>query len=208
MSSDLSKEAAELVQAGRSALQPTNADKVRVRRALEAQLSLGGAPQAFTDGAGGAGGASSLGKLLLGAAGAATLITATVLLWPEAPTEPSGVVAPTQSDAIAQPLPNENSATPPDAPAPDLVPPPAEVVPAPATPTPRTKQGSDRLREEVELLTRAQKEFQAKRLRQTLALIDEHQRKFPSGALVQERVTLRTRVLCAMDSSACDTNSK
>jgi hypothetical protein len=58
------------------------------------------------------------------------------------------------------------------------------------------------LREEVALLTEAQKEFKGQHLNRALALVDEHGRKFRQGALVHERIKLRSRVLCALGRTA------
>lgn len=206
---ELSHEASSLVRAGRSALRPSAADKARVRQTLEQQLSVPGASRPFTEGATSDAGSALLPKLGVGVVGLATLVTAAVLLWPEAPVAPTHTSAPTSSPVIAPQLPEHTETAPPPTatPSPSL-PAPAETeavspTPAPSGHTGKRPPSSDRLREEVALMTRAQKEFQAQRLKSALALVDEHQRKFPSGALVQERVTLRARVLCAMGTGEC-----
>jgi RNA polymerase sigma-70 factor (ECF subfamily) len=51
---------------------------------------------------------------------------------------------------------------------------------------------------EVALLKKAQKEYQAHNYTRALALVEEHRRKFPHGGLVQEGITLRMRLLCAL----------
>jgi hypothetical protein len=57
-------------------------------------------------------------------------------------------------------------------------------------------RGPDRLAEEVEILSRAQTELHAGRFTSSLRLLDEHARKFPRGALTQERVAARVQALC------------
>jgi hypothetical protein len=70
-----------------------------------------------------------------------------------------------------------------------------------AAPAPRSViriNDSDRLAEEVVLLTRAEREFHAGDLRRALTIVDEHGQKFSKGALAQERNSLRLRVLCGL----------
>jgi hypothetical protein len=57
-------------------------------------------------------------------------------------------------------------------------------------------RGPDRLAEEVEILSRAQTELHAGRFTSSLRLLEEHARKFPRGALTQERVAARVQALC------------
>lgn len=224
MSSPLSKEAANLVNAGKSALRASEADKIAVRQALQQQLGLsagtaGLPPNAAnltaTNPAGGPStppaaapsAATQAGvawpKLAFAVAGVGGVIAA-ALLWPKQPPRVEGASVSVNS----APLPANS--------APEL----KQVSPEPATlaetasvteqsapaertqPTGNARTSADRLREEVALLTRAQKEFQAQRPNQAMALVDEHRRKFPRGVLIQERVTLRTRLLCALGRSA------
>ena len=51
---------------------------------------------------------------------------------------------------------------------------------------------------EVALLGQANGEMQAGRASQALALLDEHVRRFPSGALAEERQAARILALCAV----------
>jgi outer membrane protein assembly factor BamD (BamD/ComL family) len=59
------------------------------------------------------------------------------------------------------------------------------------------KQPSDRLAEEVELLSRAQTELRSGRYDTALRSLEEHARKFPRGTLAQERRATRIQALCS-----------
>jgi hypothetical protein len=79
------------------------------------------------------------------------------------------------------------------------------VTPAPATrvasddiPVSVRRQSSDRLAEEVEILSRAQTELHAGQFASSLRLLEEHARKFPRGTLAQERRAARIQALCGM----------
>jgi hypothetical protein len=66
---------------------------------------------------------------------------------------------------------------------------------APSAPRP-----ADNLAEEVALLSQASADLHAGRPAAALAALDEHRRKFPRGALVQERTSARIQALCALGS--------
>jgi hypothetical protein len=68
------------------------------------------------------------------------------------------------------------------------------------------KRATDRLAQEVAILSRATSELHAGRPANALKAIDEHARKFPNGLLVEERRAARTQALCALgrgDAAAC-----
>lgn len=198
----LSKEAAELVSAGRKALHPGDADRARVRELLmqrigtastDAPIEQAALPNRMPNM-----GSIGLPKLLFGITGLGAAVAALMFAVYEPRATTGEVAAP-----AAMPVPS----------APALLPAPAtnsdgastglEASPAEAAkPATAVTSAEDRLREEVALLTRAQKEFQARRFSSALALVDEHRRKFAKGRLVQERVTLRTRLLCALGRTA------
>jgi hypothetical protein len=86
-----------------------------------------------------------------------------------------------------------------------LPPPVSEPAPSAAVSPPRAetrapaKRGSsERLAEEVAILSRAETALHAGRFAEALRLLGEHERKFPRGTLVQERVATRVRALCAL----------
>jgi hypothetical protein len=60
---------------------------------------------------------------------------------------------------------------------------------------------SDRLAEEVEILSRAQTELHAGRFAAALRVLEDHARRFPHGALAPERHAARVRALCALGRS-------
>jgi hypothetical protein len=66
---------------------------------------------------------------------------------------------------------------------------------APAAPRP-----VDNLAEEVALLSQASADLHAGRAAAALVVLDEHRRKFPHGALAQERTSARIQAMCALGS--------
>lgn len=194
MTSELSREAAELVKQGRDALRPTAADKERVLSALKGQL----APIEPTGGSAVNAGATGAGtKALLFGSGAAVAIAAVVGLsmgsgdgTPDVRVEAPVVAVTAPSDVVTIAAPDDEPI--------DV----SELEPAttPSGPSPVATRGnpSDRLAEEVALLTRAQREYHAGNLSAALASVNEHQRKFARGTLGQERVRLRVKILCGL----------
>lgn len=63
---------------------------------------------------------------------------------------------------------------------------------------PTVRKADDGLAEEVAILSRAGAELRAGRPEAALALVADHQRRFPSGMLAQERVAARAQALCAL----------
>ena len=59
-------------------------------------------------------------------------------------------------------------------------------------------RSGDGLAEEVALLSRAETELRAGRPAKALLALAEHQRKFPRGALAEERTAARIQALCAL----------
>ena len=79
---------------------------------------------------------------------------------------------------------------------------PSEAAPRDATlprSRPRAKTPpSDLLREEVDLMTRARTELDAGRHEAVLALVAEHERRFPTGAMIEERRAWRAIATCSL----------
>jgi len=71
------------------------------------------------------------------------------------------------------------------------------VAPAPLSP-PRKQTPADRFAEEVAILSKATSELRAGRANDGLKLLEEHERKFPSGRLAEERRAARIQALCAL----------
>lgn len=193
--SKLGPEASELVLAGRDGLRPSDEDRARVLEALRARIAAepGGAPGVASPGAGGLGWPLASG-LLVGAA----LVGA--LLWQWAvptPPEPSRLrpalslsalasrVVPPAAPPVALPVPSA-SASASAAPALDG----ARFVPA--------RAAASGLAEEVALLSRAETELHAGRFAKALRLLDDYERRFPKGALLQEDVAARVQALCGL----------
>jgi outer membrane protein assembly factor BamD (BamD/ComL family) len=57
---------------------------------------------------------------------------------------------------------------------------------------------SDSLPEEVRLLSKAEHQLSAGHADEALATLGEHERRFPGGALAEERLAARVQSLCAL----------
>jgi hypothetical protein len=92
------------------------------------------------------------------------------------------------------------SAAPAVVPAPPTVAPTAAPQPASsaALALPSAPRRSDRLAEEVAILSQAAKDLRAGRAADALSALNEHQRKFPGGLLTQERRAARAEALCSL----------
>jgi hypothetical protein len=196
---DLSPEAASLVRAGRRALRPSAADRLRVSDALRARLGNAALPLEVV--------ASTS---LFSRVSWAKLSLATATLGITGGALFLGLrQEPAPSPARAHSRPAETLVV---TPAPAL--PPAAVTEVSTAPVETAtaeqnipaKRGTDRLAQEVAILSRATSELHAGRPASALKAIDEHARKFPNGLLVEERRAARTQALCALgrgDAAAC-----
>jgi hypothetical protein len=208
--SDLSSDGKALVEAGRQADRPSDADRERVLAALRARLGDAAVLAAGLEHAplktGGAGVSRST-LVKWGWVAPTVLVTGALWLvprvWPSAEkavSAPSVVSAPptapvTSSPELAPQL------------APEVV---AEVPPSPSAPVVGSgasravdsqkppARPRDGLAEEVALLSRAETELHAGRPAKALLALAEHQRKFPRGALAEERTAARIQALCAL----------
>jgi hypothetical protein len=207
----LTPEAEELVRAGRAALRPSDADRERVLQALLPRLDAGLAGAGISE----ASRVSALAK--------STLIKVTTvlvglgvaggglygLLRPEPPPAISAASVPAEP-AATRPAPIHES----PGSAPSGVPQARaaeklEFEPAAAIPQAQSAEKraagaprpADSLAQEVAILSRASSELHAGRPAAALKALAEHQRKFPNGALAQERASARVQALCAMGQS-------
>jgi len=196
---EMSYEACQLVDAGREAFRPTEADRARLMTAITgaATLSVGMAAAAGVQ--------RSLGSILGVAhttrllAIALPLTAAGAYFWhvtgqspaevppPPAFIQPPAVVAPTRAalpvaEAEAQP----SEPTTPVAPERS-----ASLVGDAAKP-------GNEIRQEVALLSKAQAALSRGRLQEALEALSEHAARFPRGALTEERAATRARTLCAL----------
>lgn len=190
---DLSQSAQQLVRGGAQAARPSSADRERIFEALRERLGdaamLGqaaAAPSAFsalwvkvsaiTVGLG-----LAAGGLVVGLQGEPSPVAVA-----PAPQRPPAAVAP----APAEPAASEPPTISPPSPAPQV----AAVEPG----TSATKRASDRLAEEVTLLSRATSALRAGRASDALKTLNEHQSQFPKGLLSEERRAARAQALCAL----------
>jgi len=203
--SDLNSDGKALVRAGRQADRPSSADRERVLAALRARLGdaavlstgLAHAPS-------GAGVPRSpfvkwawVGSTVL-AAGALWLVPRVWQHGEKATPAPSAVSVPSVKSAEPETAGVLGSAPQ----APPSASPSALVAPAVSSRSVETQRGParsrDGLADEVALLSRAETELRAGRPAKALLALAEHQRKFPRGALAEERTAARIQALCAL----------
>lgn len=67
-----------------------------------------------------------------------------------------------------------------------------------APPVDSSQQSPDSLAQEVALLSRAMSQLHSGQTSEALSILDEHQLRFPRGALSQERSAMRARALCKL----------
>lgn len=189
--SDLGPEAQQLIQAGRSALRPTAADRERVAAALRARGGMFPEAALATPSRFGWGQVSAT-VVGLGAVG---LFVAGALERGPEPAPPASTLVSVSAPLVAA----SASVHPPEAAESRPAVEPRHSVarkPAPAKPH------SDRLAEEVEILSRAQTEMHAGRFGGALTLLEQHARSFPRGTLAPERRAARVQALCALGQRA------
>jgi len=214
--SDLSEGGKALVEAVRRADRPSDADRKRVLAALQARLgdaallgaSVSEAPRVAASGA----------RLLRskfvkwGVVGSSVLVAGAALFVPrfghkseKATPSASVSVASAATPPLAVPpqatpnLPAVPSSPSDDSGAPRLATP--EGVSRPLDAQKAPARSRDGLTEEVELLSRAETELHAGRPAKALVALAEHQRKFPRGALAEERTAAKIQALCALGRS-------
>lgn len=197
--SELSRGAAALVRAGRTAFRPEASDRERMLQSLTRTLGdgafLDGASQAPLLAKSAAGGRFlSWGRVVLGgvgglAVGAALVVAPQVFTKTKPPAvTPSVVSAPESLPA----MPTEGDQVP--------APPVAEGV----TDTPRPSARSsfahpaDSLAEEVRLVSKAEQQLYAGHADDALKTLAEHERRFPNGALAEPRMAARVQSLCTL----------
>lgn len=196
----LGPKARALVQEGRSALRPAAGDRERIEAALRAQLGPAALPPpssvAPPPPVGAAAGWQALAaKVLVGAGlagGALYLALSNRTPEPRAivsapPVAPAAAVSSLDEQVNEVPAPTE----------------PLEVAqPVAAHPTTASSESAprarDRLAEEVALLSRATSMLRAGRAAEALKSLDEHQTKFPRGALSEERRVAKAQALCSI----------
>jgi len=213
---ELSPALQQLVEAGKRADRPTIADRERVYRAVNVRLGLamgvaGAAPHAtvledlLTAPTLRTAAKTTAGLALVGAGFALVhWLAAGMITYPDAALAISAARTVSPSNAVAATEPNQqrdvakdDSETAPDQIqiAPAAVPPVAPAAPAAARVAVRPR---DSLSEEVDILSRAEKELHSGHPEKALSLLNEHERKFKNGSLAEERTAARVQSLCAL----------
>jgi predicted Zn-dependent protease len=201
----MGREANQLLDAGRQAFRPTEADRARLMAALAgtATLSVGAA-------------AVAAGAADRSLSGIFTLVPVARLLVLALPLAAAGVYGwqtvgqspPTVQTArrVSQPpavLAPKTAEPPPQIAEPQPVEQPSEPS-APLSSPERTgssagesKRGKE-IRQEVALLSKAQTALSRGRPQEALDALSEHAQRFPRGVLIEERAATRARTLCAL----------
>jgi hypothetical protein len=206
--SGLSPELREFVQVSRSALRPTEADSARILEALRARVGDAAIVGAQT--AQGAVTSASTG-FLFGKGSLMTLVGLAMLggIWFFAAHNPRATVRETNTEAnvaattsVTMALaPSSTLSATPISPEPE-----ASGVASVASFTPdgdksrpaATHHVRDRLAEEVAIIARAEAALRSGRPALALAVLNEHERKFANGLLVEERIAARAQALCSL----------
>lgn len=197
--SELSEAARALIRDGQSVLRPSLDDRARVASALAARLGET-AVVASTAAVGSAAGRWLPWQKVAGVVAAGGLLglgASWALLEPEAPRELPVASRPVRSlNAVSTPVS-------PPAPADETAPTPLASPPTQGfVSSAKPMAASDRLAEEVAILSKATSELRGGRAGAALRLLDDHQRRFPGGRLVEERRAARIQALCALGSRA------
>jgi tetratricopeptide (TPR) repeat protein len=198
---EMSREASQLIHAGREAFRPTEADRTRLMAALTgaATLSVGVAAASV---------AQRSVRALFGVSHAARVLAIALPVaaaggyWWHATgpspaqaqvtvpvNQPPAAIAPAsapptvqQNEAVEQP--SEPSAT--------------VSAERSGSPTIESSKRGIEIRQEVALLSKAQAALSRGRPQQALEALAEHAARFPRGALSEERAATRARTLCAL----------
>lgn len=204
MSDDLTPEAAALVRAGRSAFRPTDSDRERVLHSLTGALGESAALGAANN-AGPANAAApsrvALKTWLSGGVAAVALGTGVMVaphLWTRAPSgvksAPAVAAAPVTETMPSVSAPSSEITSAPE--------PPRTVQgmssPRPGSPSAPRLAPLDSLPQEVRLLSRAEQQMNDGLAGDALRTLAEHERRFPNGALAEERMAARVQALCAL----------
>jgi len=202
--SDSSPDVAALFVAGRSAFRPSASDRDRVLRSLTVALGEG-AVDGTGDGRPQPASRLTLRRWLFGGLAAVVALGSGAVLGPNlwnrgssGTTPPPIASSPTPTAATAMTASSSSSDVGPDS---GLFPTEHD------TSSPRTgarlttHATSDSLAEEVALLSRAERQMNDGLTENALKTLAEHEKRFPSGALTEERMAARVRTLCSLGRS-------
>lgn len=200
--SDLRPDARALIRAGKAAFRPRAGDRERVLESLARSLGQGanlGAVRRTDPPAGGVAGPFSMSSWVLGGLGALTVgggILLAVQPWatrrPMAETKTAASNAAVDTIAPAPAVPSINAEDLPVQPRTESR---AQQL---GTSSATARASSDSLPEEVRLLSKAEHQLNAGRADEALVTLAEHERRFPGGALAEERTAARVQSLCAL----------
>jgi hypothetical protein len=204
---ELSPEAAALIRAGRTALRPQVADRDRVLQSLTRALgetAVGGdvAPAGAVKSAGAQLAVKGwlLGGLSLVGLGAALAFLSAVSAGRPAPAPRAPADRPGLSSGPVESTPASTPSSGDHASGSMQVQPSANA--APPIPLSTAHAPVDSLPAEVRLLSRAEQQLNAGFAEDALKTLAEHERRFPNGALAEERLAARVQALCALGRSA------
>ncbi len=199
---ELSREARELIAAGRSALLPTQEDRSRVTQILSKRMAAAGlGVLASVKLAQGMMSGKSL-TILTSMVGVLGLVgvLGTVAYFARhsgrtaAPAPIMVAVVPSAQQQPSLPASAGRQSSDPEAAATPISSPSSKTESAARI----SKSPGDSLGEEVAILSRAERELHNGRPALALKALDEHQRRFASGALAPERSAARIQALCAL----------
>jgi len=197
---DLRPDARALIRAGKSAFRPQPGDRERVLESLTRTLGEGATLGAVrrTDPPGPASAGPFSSPWVLGGLGALTIGAGVLLATAHPWSTRLPAAAPMSASGPAV------EATPPSPAVPSIN---AEDLPVqrraegrsqPPAPSAAARASSDSLPEEVRLLSKAEHQLSGGRADEALTTLAEHERRFPGGALAEERLAARVQSLCAL----------
>lgn len=191
--STLSPKGRDLVNAGRRAFQPTDADRERLLGALRSHLGDSALPPDVGSVATAAAAGRSLWPLISAVVIGIGIVGGALFFALHSGTEqgipPETTVATTPVSEPVEPPPVEQPTSP------AVAQPAAE---PPASPAASGHRPQDRLAAEVALLSRATRDLRAGRPAEALKALDEYRHKFPKGLLSEEQRAARAQTLCAL----------
>jgi len=187
----LDPNARALIEAGRRALRSTAGDRERIEAALRTRLG----DAALPPDAGVTQVATTASWQALAGAAIGVCVLAGVAFYALRPT-PSAP-EPEVRSAPHRPAPQTTPADPPSA-VPERAAPAHSIVPPSTPPASASPRARDSLAREVALLSRATSALRAGRPAAALRTLADHQRRFPTGALVEERRAAKAQALCLL----------
>lgn len=210
---NVSPDRASLMRAARSARRSHVEERDRLLTSLRARLGdevLGDSPRGGGPSSVGAGLRNGARGWLWGGVPAVGLCVAwSMSHWLAAPAPSNATAVPVADEvAIVAPpaasIPSEEASSPDPAPQRAVVPVVERGAGAPRTSAPHSgaRASSDSLSEEVALLARATSELNGGRPDDALRTVGEYERRFPGGALTDERLATRVEALCALGKGA------